>query len=531
MNFLVIDDDMPTVDVILKSIDWDQFGAGHVYSCYNISTAKEYFKNEGIDIAVCDIEMPMGSGLDLLIWARESGYETQFIFLTSHERFDYANTAIRYKASGYVVKPFNREMMEEELRKAIMNVRQIATLAQAADQEEWFRSAKTYVEAGFWRELFENQIPADRKAIEEQISIRHLDINAMDSVMLALIDSGHLDVLEEKWGDAGLYEEELSKITVNVFCEKFRQERFFSAHIEGTGFSAAVISGKENPAEVYEKCMQLCHEAESILKHSITIYLGTICQLWELSETGRVLLNMARNNVAQKGKAFHQEDRISTPQGDHLLDPAKIRDLLLSKQAKGLLDYCRFQMEHAAAGGRIDQAVLREVRQDLWQSVCVFLDGHNIQTRQLFSTPAYEVLEKRATDSVMDMMRWQMNIVTKSIQYVEEIGKSDSIVSRAKAFVHDHYTEDISRTEVAASLFLNPEYMAKIFKKETGISIKQYITDYRMEKAKGLLAAGDVRISEVAQQVGIDNFSYFSTLFRKATGLTPVEYHNRIVNS
>ena len=165
MRILVIDDDISTVDVILSNIDWERFGADEVYPCYNIASAKKYFENGGVEIAVCDIEMPMGSGLDLLQWAREKGYETQFIFLTSHERFDYANTAIRYRASGYVVKPFHKDMMEEELVKAVQNVQRRSDYEQAVQHEEAFRRAIAYVEASFLRDLFDGQIPSSREAV------------------------------------------------------------------------------------------------------------------------------------------------------------------------------------------------------------------------------------------------------------------------------------------------------------------------------------------------------------------------------
>ena len=67
--------------------------------------------------------------------------------------------------------------------------------------------------------------------------------------------------------------------------------------------------------------------------------------------------------------------------------------------------------------------------------------------------------------------------------------------------------------------------MAKIFKKETGVSLKQYLSDYRISKAKELLADPNVHVTDAAQRVGFDNFSYFSTVFKKATGITPNEYH------
>ena len=75
--------------------------------------------------------------------------------------------------------------------------------------------------------------------------------------------------------------------------------------------------------------------------------------------------------------------------------------------------------------------------------------------------------------------------------------------------------------------FLNPDYLARVFKKETGLSIGGYLQDIRMNEAKKLLAHTNVPVNEVAMGVGYDNISYFSHVFREKTGLTPVEYRRR----
>ncbi|MBO5622044.1 MAG: response regulator, partial [Butyrivibrio sp.] len=101
MDAIVIDDDLSTVEVIVSNVDWDKFHIDNVHKAYNIAAAKKIILENDISIAVCDIEMPMGSGLDLIKWVRENDMDTEFIFLTSHEKFDYARAAIEYKASGY----------------------------------------------------------------------------------------------------------------------------------------------------------------------------------------------------------------------------------------------------------------------------------------------------------------------------------------------------------------------------------------------------------------------------------------------
>mgnify|MGYP004453714443 CR=1 FL=1 len=74
------------------------------------------------------------------------------------------------------------------------------------------------------------------------------------------------------------------------------------------------------------------------------------------------------------------------------------------------------------------------------------------------------------------------------------------------------------------AVYLTPDYANRVFKDAYGLSIKDYLTDLRMQKAQLLLRDEANTISEVVAQVGFDNFSYFSTQFKKYTGLTPNEW-------
>ena len=82
----------------------------------------------------------------------------------------------------------------------------------------------------------------------------------------------------------------------------------------------------------------------------------------------------------------------------------------------------------------------------------------------------------------------------------------------------------ISRDTIADVFFLTPEYLAKVYKRQTGHNLKDYIIGYRIEMAKQLLADDIKSISDISAEVGFDNFSYFSTVFKKYTGITPGEY-------
>ncbi|MCF0127000.1 MAG: response regulator, partial [Pseudobutyrivibrio sp.] len=99
MRVLIVDDDIATVNVIEQKVDWQKLGITEVFTAYNIARAREIIGQRDVDIIISDIEMPQGTGIDLLSWYRKNNYEGEFLLLTCHESFDYASHAIKLQAS------------------------------------------------------------------------------------------------------------------------------------------------------------------------------------------------------------------------------------------------------------------------------------------------------------------------------------------------------------------------------------------------------------------------------------------------
>ena len=93
--------------------------------------------------------------------------------------------------------------------------------------------------------------------------------------------------------------------------------------------------------------------------------------------------------------------------------------------------------------------------------------------------------------------------------------------------IHTHFAEDITREEVARHVCLAPEYFAKQFKKEHGITIKDYINLCRANAARDLLKTTDLSITEIAGRVGFSDSSYFTVVFKKIMGASPSEFRQK----
>ena len=101
------------------------------------------------------------------------------------------------------------------------------------------------------------------------------------------------------------------------------------------------------------------------------------------------------------------------------------------------------------------------------------------------------------------------------------------MAGRIKNLIKENLKSGISRREIAEKLNLNPDYVNRLFKSETGMTVKEYAIKKRMKQAEHLLKHSDLAVSAVAAEVGYDNFSHFIRMFRKETGYTPKQYRKK----
>lgn len=367
LRVLIVDDDMPTVEVIRLSVNWKRLGINDVMTAYNIDQAKKRLLETGADIVISDIEMPKGSGLDLLEWYRDQGMDGEFLLLTCHERFDYARNAVKLRASEYLLKPF--------------------------------------------------------------------DVNEMEAALERLIYG-----LKQK-----------------------RQPTAYISYYE-TGQQAPSEPGEPEPTEE---------------------------RLPDMNEA--------------------------------IMDLGKLEQYLQEHKKLDLLGYIKQCITERTYNKRIDRQLLGKMRNELLQSVYTYLGKKGISVSGLTASVLLNKLEGKAAQSVTDFIRWANHLTENTFVCEEEMWKKSRLSDKIDRYIEQHYSEDISRKEIAAEFYLAPEYISKVYKKETGINLNDAIAKYRITQAMILLDKGEY-VGDVAIKVGFKDFTYFSTTFKKFTGLTPNQY-------
>ena len=102
------------------------------------------------------------------------------------------------------------------------------------------------------------------------------------------------------------------------------------------------------------------------------------------------------------------------------------------------------------------------------------------------------------------------------------------VIARAKEFIREHQAEHLSLGQVAKAVNKSAFYFCKIFKKLTGVNFTEYVPRVRIEKAKDLLLNPNLRVSEIAYEVGFRSLTHFNRVFKRILGQSPTEYRGQL---
>lgn len=158
------------------------------------------------------------------------------------------------------------------------------------------------------------------------------------------------------------------------------------------------------------------------------------------------------------------------------------------------------------------------------------LEHKGIAANTIFVEDAAARLFSVALDSTFHMLRWVDYSLGVAVRELLTVGGNASVVEQVKSYINSHYTEKLSRSELAAKFFLSQDYLSHAFSSRYGITIPEYINRKRIERAKKELDQGK-NVTKAASEAGFDNLSYFSTLFKKMTGVSPSDYSRGIRKS
>ena len=506
MQLLIVDDQQDTLRGLVQQINWEKEGIDEVHGAKNVMEARHYFQSDPPDILLCDIEMPVETGIDLAHWVREQGYDTQIIFLTCHSDFAYAKEALDVHALNYVLQPAPYHRIVEAVHQGV----------EVINKEKENKKMLEKV-----RVLEEQRLSVNIREWEDYLIGKHSKLDL----------SGESRFSEEYPIWLMLFEDAVSS----------GQEEMISGHFpeifRGDVYSYLFLHpGKERFAALLQNTGERFTEAR--MKQYLQ-YLSDICELdkgveiavhyircekiAELPEAmQKLLVSCEQNHGSRSGLFSPALKRESRPVS--VVDEMKRWQLyLLSEQADKMEEEARDLLFRLVAQGQLGSDVLLMFYQEFMRILyAAGSDLNGIPMSELFASSEEMRLYRNSMNSVADMLSL-IHVVAQKYSDIASKDMESEVTETIKNYVSTHLSKNIMKEDIVNQVHLNPDYVTRIFKKETGMSIKSYVIQEKMKEAQRLLRNTALPISHIAVRLGYSNFSYFSTTYKKVFGITPAE--------
>lgn len=525
MKLLIVDDDCYVLEDIKESLDFIMLGISEVYTSLNIHQAMDILSKQTIDIVISDIDMPGGNGLELLSYIRTNFPKIQTFFITCHADFNFAKQAIRLGCLDYMLKPLDYKEIETIIRTAISN---IETERKSEDlktyQNYWFKHQPRLIEQ-FWKDIINRKIPLSKDFLEREADHRNIPFQAdveflpilvciqyPDNILTveetSILSFGIKNIGEEfltKWGELGHFFEISQRNILGMFplpkdSIEASQEAIFSK---------------------LQEYVSLCH---NYLFGNISCYVGTPIIVADLPGIVEKLRNLNDTNMAYFNHVFYiskiSHDTFTSPH----VDMSSWIPFIKKGYSKRVSAEIHQLFDAMIANKTMTYNFCMEFQQDFLQVIYQILRENGMKAHLILEDEKILTLFKDSAHSSQLLLNWIDAVLQKVGGYFIEMDKTELQLQRAIGYIMDNLQKDISREEVASHVFLNPDYLDRLFKKQYNMSVSKYILQDRMKLAKQLLAETNLSISTIGTQLGYNNLSNFSSAFKKIVKQNPAEF-------
>lgn len=512
---LLVDDERIILEGISGIVDWAGAGTKLIGTARNGLEALDKIAQERPDIIISDIKMPGMDGLQLAAKLAETFPDIKLALLSGFGEFEYARAAMHYGVKHYLLKPSNEHKIAEVLRELAEELDQerqqeqfvtrlreelVKVLPHVKEQFlKEFVTNKTYGNRDweYYRSLFELEL-GDRPVrlilfrlegafeFEHMFAVKNIAEELLERPVLSSTVGEHVLILVEEAGEAGELYSRIGQIR-ETFLKYYRIDLTIALSEPGPMTRARSL---------YRQTLE-CLNHRFYLGEGSLITSRDIAAGGEKRETGEF--------------AFDAEPLLLHIKTGNWAEGAAEIDTLFERLGEARLDI-------STAKSYVIQLFMEVVRSGDAETV-----GRS--------------MDKLVTLSGMDTLQAIQNFfkdIAKGIterHYEQTKNKHSAIVEKVVAIVRGHLGDpELSLGWVAHQmLYMNSDYLGKLFKKETGEKFSNYVMKVRISRAMELIdqqrQRGDIKIFELAEQLGFgDNPQYFSQVFKKYAGCTPSEY-------
>lgn len=531
---LLIVDDEPMIADGLRDLFEEEFGElFRIYHCYYPKKALEIFRFRLPDVVVSDVRMPKMTGIEMAEEMRKIKPDIHVLFLSGYEEFDYVYSAIKQDADDYILKTEGDEFIVKAMRKMI----DLLESEHLFDKE--YRNAQSrisYMAPVFKQRALIHILDGDIITEEEFDNVMEgLDhpLSKKRNILL-LVGSLRPQITQGK-------QEQILETVDQVLQKTYGDKIYYIHKVMYHKIFVWMLETEE--VQLPELLLVAAQDIQNMiqLKMNLIMAFGIASEgsgwreipqkyndLWE--EMRRQSLNGEDSIFLQNGKesitdSFNGEETDFSSMFLPLTEKLGLLENFLSEEDFAAFESCLKEVLEVLSASKRHSMYALELYYAVGNIMISYINKKNIrpqlathiQLMELFD-PGSFVTWKEGADYLLAL--------TQAIREICRISNENvmtGIAEKTKSYILSHLAEDLSLTVIGKAMGFNSVYLSRIFKRQTGISIREYIEACRMDLAKKLIVNSRMKIYEVAEKCGYQNPAYFIKIFRAHFGITPQE--------
>lgn len=523
---LIVDDELLFREYLRTIINWETYGFVICGEAKNGHEALQIANETFPDLALVDINMPIMDGLTLSKQLKQRYPDIAIVMVTGHGEFEYVRNAMKIGVEDYILKPFDLDELFLTLVKIKNQIQKIVENRTVhRKQSEWLKEQ-------FLSMLISQDITLNHHEITAELE--QLGFSSESNRYVIIV--AEIDNIYQLWKNHKeilLWKNTISNILHEILTLESSCLVFF-------GPEDRIVSLCQLSTNTYHflnepsSLQRLCDMVKKHFKLTVTLgvgrpkhgfsgiresYMEALAALQDKITVGncRIISYNASDTTYQGFYSSVINEKMMLAL--RLNDYAEIR--------KHLDDVFQFIRRQKLTAEMTYTMVIGLA------SLClshIVASGYEIATVLGADFSPYQEIKRQ--ENLDNTYTWLEEIFHKTLNLNAEknkLSRSKQIFEETKLLIEQNYqNSSLNVEEITKIAFINGSYLRKIFNREANMSISDYITHVRMQRAKEIIQMKKANIATVSEMVGYNDPGYFSKCFKKYYGLTPSEYENQI---
>lgn len=516
MRILIVDDEELTREGLIASINWNMLNIEEIDQAddgvHGMKAARKHLP----DIILTDVRMPRMNGIEMSMAIQKMNPDCSIIFMSGYSDKEYLKAAINLKAVRYVEKPINISEITNAISEAY--AAHLQKKMQQKSLDYFSRESSTKLALRLTKPDF---------LLEELTNYPLVDTG------LLLRSSAFFTTLIIKFKRPAFsfYEDKFTHFinTAEQLTAKYRMHSIYA--LKHDTFFILHLFGKSKLTDRVLK--KFCQELRNLLNFSMHFFIvagktvNGVKRAYQSYNTAVVLLQSSFFFDYGDILFYKKQDEIPPvppidPFRTAIIEDIQNLKLDLAKE-RAVTFYQKLHHNKTILPNNIKDIyykIFMQINHELYQKkLSITFDDKNNGT----------LLEQVAECGTFTHLHYMLlQRLDRFLTMLDEVTPEHTTVFLIKDYIGKNYMNDsLSIKEISSHIHLSSSYLCTIFKSETGHTLNQYITEFRMEKAKQLLADPRNRILDISAKVGYVDGGYFGKSFKKVVGLSPSEYRER----